>query len=37
MFWCSWIVIVVVQVMIMMNFIIADTTASYFKVTKVLK
>lgn len=33
-FWLCWTVIVVVQVMVFMNFIIADTTASYVKITK---
>jgi hypothetical protein len=33
-FWLCWTIIVVVQVMIFMNFIIADTTASYIKIKK---
>jgi hypothetical protein len=33
-FWCCWAVIVVIQVIICLNFIIADTTASYNKISK---
>ena len=36
-FWLCWTLIVVVQVMVFMNFIIADTTASYMKIKKNLK
>ena len=36
MFWGFWTAIVVLQVIILLNFIIADTTASYNKIRKIL-
>ena len=33
-FWFCWAIIIVVQVIILLNFIIADTTASYNKISK---
>jgi hypothetical protein len=35
-FWCCWAVIVTLQVIILLNFIIADITASYNRISKLL-